>query len=239
MTFIRRSEGSPTITALSELAHDLLQRQRMLIAEWLASEAAVTTAKRYLRWRSLDDDPTEVCNEAWVRTTTALDRRSAPLPDVTTLDDAAAYAARTIDNIVRDRLRRLTRRGDAHVEDLPELLLATGDDGHEARIVDRVLIEQLLVIVASKAATPDRCPGCPGAVVVATALEVLHMVLAGDEGGDRGRAWIDRLIHTALERTDAHTPASDRAGDQRKSRCGRCVIDLLSAALRDLLGEER
>ena len=223
---------------LSDLVHDLLQRQRTLIAEWLASEPAVITAKRYLRWRTLDDDPAEVCNEAWVRITTALDRRAAPLPDVATLDDAAAYAARTIDNIVRDRRRRLTRRGDAHVEDLPELLLTAGDDGHEAHVVDRVLIEQLLVIVASKAGAPDRCPGCPGEVVIATALEVLHMVLAGDEGGDRGRAWIDRLIHTPLERTDAHTPASDRALDQRKSRCGRCVIDLLSAALRELLGEE-
>ncbi|MGA1346653.1 MAG: SDR family oxidoreductase, partial [Ilumatobacteraceae bacterium] len=42
---------------MSDLAHDLLQRQRALIAEWLASESAASTAKaalecdaRYLAW---------------------------------------------------------------------------------------------------------------------------------------------------------------------------------------------
>jgi DNA-directed RNA polymerase specialized sigma24 family protein len=224
---------------LSDLAHDLLQRQRALIAEWLASETATSTAKRYLRWRGLDDDPTEVCNEAWVRITAALDRRGHPLPDIATIDDAAAYAARTIDNLIRDRRRRLTRRGDTRVEDIPELVLTTGDDGHETRVVDRVLLEQLIEVIGRRAATPPGCVGCPGTVVVATALEVVHMVLAGDEGGDRGRAWIDRLIHTALERTDGHAAASERAQSQRKSRCGRCVIEVLSDAMRDLLGDDR
>lgn len=224
---------------MSDLARDLLQRQRSLLADWLASEAAVSTAKRYLRWRALDDDPTEVCNEAWVKVTAALDRRTVPLPDVATVDDAAAYAARTIDNLVRDRRRRLTRRGDARVEDLPELVLTTGDDGHETRVVDRVLLEQLIEVIGRRAVTPPTCAGCPGTVVVATALEVVHMVLAGDEGGDRGRAWIDRLIHTALERTDGHSAASDRAQSQRKSRCGRCVIEVLSDALSELLGDDR
>jgi DNA-directed RNA polymerase specialized sigma24 family protein len=224
---------------LSDLAHDLLQRQRALIAEWLASESAASTAKRYLRWRGLDDDPNEVCNEAWVRITAALDRRGAPLPDVATVDDAAAYAARTIDNLIRDRRRRLARRGDARVDDIPELVLTTGDDGPETRVVDRVLLEQLIEVLGRRAAAPPSCAGCPGAVVIATALEVVHMVLAGDEGGDRGRAWIDRLIHTALERTDAHVPASDRAQSQRKSRCGRCVVDVLSDALREVLGDGR
>jgi len=97
------------------------------------------------------------------------------------------------------------------------------------------LVEQLLLAVAARGTHMVRCQGCPPELVVTTAMECLHMVLAGDDGGDRGRDWFDRVLHTALSRVDT-SDRSDRAQDQRKSRCGRCVTDLLGATMNEILG---
>lgn len=210
--------------------------QQSLIEEWVASDEARAAAERYLRWRGLDGDPAEICNETWMRLTASLQRRDEPLPAVTSISDAAAYCSRVIDNIVRDRRRATMRSAASPLDGTAELTAATGGTAHESQVLDRVMVEQLLHFVAAHGLDGVRCDGCPPAVVVATALEVLHMVLAGDEGGDRGRNWFDRIIHTALTRVDG-VDRSERAQDQRKSRCGRCVVDLLGAAMREITGE--
>lgn len=212
----------------------LLGVQRELVETWLASEAAIRTAERYLRWRGVDADPTDVCNEAWVRMQESLDRRDVPLPSVTSADAAAAYCARVIDNLVRDRRRSLTRQQVDPIDEFRELASHTGVSS-EDRVLDRMMVEQLLHVVARLGAQHRSCDGCPQAVVVATALEVIHMVLGGDDGGTRGRDWMDQIIHAALARVD-QTERTDRAWDKRKSRCGRCVVELLAEAMNELTG---
>jgi DNA-directed RNA polymerase specialized sigma24 family protein len=214
----------------------LLGLQRDLIEAWLASDAAVRTAERYLRWRSVDADPAEICNEAWVRLNGSMKHRDSPLPAVTTTDDAAAYCARVIDNLVRDRRRAAHRRRIDPLDDFQDLATGTGVSTSEERVLDRMLIEQLLHVVADMGTRTAPCEGCPRAVVVATALEVVHMVLAGDEGGPRGREWMDQHIHTALARVDS-AERTERAWDKRKSRCGRCVVELLGAAMAEVTGD--
>ena len=218
---------------MTETEQRLLAAQRALIESWITSPDARITASRYLRWRNLDVDPTEVCNEAWVRLTASLDRRAEPLPAVTTSADAAAYCARVIDNLVRDRRRSALRTEADPLEGIPELALPSTT--HTDGVLDRIMVEQLLHLVAHRGTAGITCEGCPATVVVATALEVLHMVLAGDDGGDRGRDWFDRIVHTALARVD-EVERNERAQDQRKSRCGRCVIDVLANAMRDIAG---
>lgn len=223
------------LALVTETEQRLLAAQRALIESWITSSDPRTTASRYLRWRNLNVDPNEVCNEAWMRLTASLDRRTEPLPAVTSSADAGAYCARVIDNLVRDR-RRIALRTEADpLEGIPELALPSA--ANTDRVLDRVMVEQLLHLVAHRGTSGITCDGCPATVVVATALEVLHMVLAGDDGGDRGRDWFDRIVHTALSRVD-EAERNERAQDQRKSRCGRCVIDVLAAAMCDITGGE-
>lgn len=73
---------------------------------------------------------------------------------------------------------------------------------------------------------------------MATALEILQMALTGIEPGDQGREWIDQLMYTALDRVAPTPDASAAARTQRKSRCGRCVMDLLNASMIDMGGGE-
>jgi hypothetical protein len=222
------------------LADEVIERQRRLLLDWLSSDDAVSTAGRLLRRRDLDAPADDLINEAWVRIVASLERRSQPLPDLDTPASAARYAARVLDNLARDRLRaRITRREVS----LEQAMLGTastsvgsGSPGPEQAAVDRILLEQLLHAVAHRAVDGVRCAGCPGEVVAAAALEVIHMVLLGDEGGERGRSWMDRVLRSAIERVDPAHPVSPGARDQRVSRCGRCASDLLAAGMADLMG---
>lgn len=220
---------------VTDAERQLLGLQRNLVIEWITSGDAVDAARRYLRFHGVDDDPRDVCNEAWVRLTASLDRRTEPLPSVTSESDAAAYCSRVLDNLVRDRRRAASRRSSTSLDELGEIALPMTTGDASAPVLDRVMVEQLLLAVAARGPQMVRCAGCPAEVVVATALECLHMVLAGDEGGDRGRDWFDRVLHTALVRVDS-SERSDRAQDQRKSRCGRCVTELLGTVMHEIIG---
>ena len=224
------------------------ERQRRLLLDWLSGDDATATAARLARRRSLDIPPDDLINEAWVRIVTSLERRTSPLPELDSPSQAARYGARVLDNLARDRLRALIVRREVSLEqamlgstsatnpsaDLPPTGPAAG--GHEDAVTDRVLLEQLLHAVAHRAVDGVRCAGCPGEVVAAAALEVIHLVLLGDDGAERGRTWIDRMMRRAVERVDPLRPSSPAARDQRVSRCGRCASDLLAAGMSDLMG---
>ncbi|MEY2974954.1 MAG: hypothetical protein RIR49_1374 [Actinomycetota bacterium] len=214
-----------------------LERQRRLLLDWLGSDDASATAARLLRRRDLDWPADDLINDAWIRIVGSLERRSQPLPDLDVPAKAARYAARVLDNLARDRLReRLGRREVSLEQAMLGVASAPSTSGHEDGVTDRVLLEQLLHAVAQRAGDGVRCAGCPGEVVAAAALEVIHMVLLGDEGGRRGRSWMDRVLRSAIERVDPTHPESPAARDQRVSRCGRCASDLLAAGMSDLMG---
>lgn len=218
------------------------ERQRRLLLDWLSGDDATTTADRLVRRRSLDIPADDLINEAWLRIVTSLERRTSPLPDLDSPAQAARYGARVLDNLARDRLRTLITRREVSLEQamLGSTSAASPSTdragGHEDAVTDRVLLEQLLHAVAQRAVDGVRCVGCPGEVVAAAALEVIHLVLLGDDGAERGRTWIDRMLRRAVERVDPLQPSSPAAQDQRVSRCGRCAADLLAAGMSDLMG---
>ena len=209
--------------------------QGELIHRWLASDDAHLTASRLLRRRGLNDDPHDLLHDAWVRISRSFD---ADRPLLETMDDsrdAARYGARVLDNLARDRVRSRSRRKEVTLNpaDLDIRAAAVGND-HESH--ERVLVEQLLNQVALLVGDMPRCRGCSNDVVAATALTLLHMVLNDEPGAERGRRWIDQMLNAALERADPQIPTSQSAREQRKSRCGRCVIALITAAMTALEG---
>jgi hypothetical protein len=207
----------------------LLATQRQLLEDWLHTDDARQTAARLIRRRGLSRSADELISEAWLRIQRAFGRRDEPYPSIETSDDAARFAARVLDNLSRD-WRRSDSRGSGveFVEpDVPH-------DGGTSGIEERMLISQLLHVVALRATTDTHCPGCPAEVVAGTALEVLHLVLNGHDGGGDGRTWIDQVLYAALDRIDGDPDRTEAARAQRKSRCGRCVMALLEAGLRDL-----
>jgi hypothetical protein len=210
----------------------LVARQAELLEAWLLSPDAHTTARRLLARRRLDRQPAELLDEAWIRIRRSLTDRTDPLPDLTDEAHAARYAARVLDNLSRDWVRAAARRSEvALFEDAAPAVI----DDHSA-FEARLVLERLLHAVAARGSSGVSCSGCPDAVVVATALEVVHLVLAGHDGGDRGRSWIDQLLHVAVDRVDGGVQRTEAARNQRKSRCGRCASQLLTASAGDLVG---
>lgn len=204
-----------------------------LLTTWLNSADALATATRLVRRRGLSVSPQELVNEAYLRMRRRFDDSDTPaaLPD---LQAAARYGARMLDNLSRDLVR--SRLRGPQLERLDDGDLALADDG-ASRVEHRVLVEQLLRAVARRATDHIACHGCPSEVVAAAALEVVHLVLSGHDGADRGRTWFDQMLNAALERVDPHVASSSAARDQRKSRCGRCAADLLNTSMSDLIGD--
>jgi hypothetical protein len=162
---------------------------------------------------------------------------------MTSVQETSRYGARVIDNLCRDLARKNFRRRETSLEVMltdrsGDQALATSDtaDGTETRM----MLEQVLLALGRNIEAGFTCPGCPNHVAAATALEVVHMVLAGEDGDTKGRNWLDQMLYVALERVDPETtPKSDAARTQRKSRCGRCVTELLNAALTSTLEGSR
>jgi hypothetical protein len=209
---------------------------RDLLTTWLGSHDALATATRLVRRRGLSMSPQELVNEAYLRMRRSFDHRQRDTPSLTHPGEAARYGARMLDNLTRDLVRARLRRPQMEQFDDGELGLPHDDD-ELGRVEHRVLVEQLLRAVARRASDHIACHGCPSEVVAAAALEVVHLVLIGHDGAERGRTWFDQMLNAALERVDPHVATSNAARDQRKSRCGRCAADLLSTSMAELIGD--
>ena len=200
------------------------------IEEWLQGDDAVRTADRLVRRRQLGRQGQELLNEAWIRCTEGFARRGEPYPDMVHRSDAIRFAARVIDNLSRD-----WARGMQVTSVVDGVELVESDGARTARTEERMLVEQLLRAVGRRAQAGVPCAGCRPEIVAAAALEVLHLVLAGRDGGTEGRTWFDRVLYEALDRSDAGgAQRTTAARAQFKARCGRCVRSLLETAGRDL-----
>jgi DNA-directed RNA polymerase specialized sigma24 family protein len=216
-----------------------LRRQRALLEAWVQSPEALQLAGILIRRRGLEHSPAELVSEAWLRIIRSFENRTEPLPSMAESTEAARYGARIIDNLCRDHARRTIRRRETSLD----LMLEDRGDSASPSIAPiedadaRLMLEQVLLTLGRTIEAGFRCPGCPNHIAASTALEVIHMVLAGEDGDSRGRTWLDQLMYVALEKVDPQ-PAekSPTAQSQRKSRCGRCVTELLNAALKSTLG---
>ena len=129
-------------------------------------------------------------------------------------------------------MRSVRRRAEVVIDDtsIPQV------DGDLLLVEQRAVLHHLIEFVGRRGTHDVECVGCPSEVVVAAALEVVHLVLIGHEGSEFGRTWMDRLLHQALEHVIAGEEPSHDARMQRKSRCGRCVVALLSGGMEAIMG---
>jgi DNA-directed RNA polymerase specialized sigma24 family protein len=216
---------------MSDTISNELSRQRDGIDAWMLSDEGRRVAAHLLRRRGLDRPGDELVNEAWMKVQRSFERRSEPYPQLDEPRDFARFGSRVLDNLSRDWLRAVRRAGEVELASA-----ATIDDTAFDNTETRLLLEQLLMAVSVRAQRRVGCVGCPDEVAVAAALEVVHMALSGQEGSSTGRSWIDKMLHTALDRVDGDTNRSVEARNQRKSRCGRCATGLLKTALTDVVG---
>lgn len=216
-----------------------LHDQLRLLEQWLQSDEALRYAVVFARRASIDDDGADIVAEAFLRVTDAVKRRTEPHPSMNTPSDAARYGMRVLDNVCRDRARARRRLAETSLGSLELADPGEVEDsplGVEGR---PDFLEQMLRAVGVRAESGFICPGCSHALVAAMALEVIHLALSGNPVGGIGRTWLDRLLHTALVNVEGDLGRSETAQNQRKSRCGRCVVELLEAGARDVIGDHR
>lgn len=228
--FGRRSEDRHNRVYSAEMN---LAAQRELVLEWLETTEARSATQAILRkWTSVPFGVDDLLNDAWLRLTATFDRRTEPYPDLSDSSSVSRFCLRVIDNLARDRMRSVRRRAEVAMD---ESVISTLD-GDFSLVEQRVMLHGLIEVLGRTRADDLECPGCPREVVVATALEVVHLVLVGHDGESIGRTWMDRLMHTALDHVINANELSYDARNQRKSRCGRCVESLLSRSYTVLIG---
>ena len=212
-----------------------LSAQRSLVLSWLASAEARSTAEALVRRHSdgsfIADD---LLHDAWIRLDSVFERRVTAYPHLADSVGIARFCTRVLDNLARDRMRSVRRRREVALVDfdLPRL------EPMVLGVEERVLLHRLVEVIGRVRVDDVSCQGCSSEVVVATALEIVHLVLSGDEGAETGRTWMDRLMHAALDRVVGDDGLSYEARTQRKSRCGRCVVELLSRSMHQLMEDD-
>ena len=210
--------------------------QLRMIQLWLGTDEARRHAGIFARRSGIGNEADDVVAEAYLRVSDAMGRRTEPHPSMTDESHAARYGMRVLDNVCRDRRRTANRRAETpgvSLENLPEeesqpsvLGLVDGPE----------VMEALLRKVGELAGAGFTCPGCNREVAAAMALEVVHIALSGRPVDGNGRTWLDRLLHTALLNVEGDLGRSETAQNQRKSRCGRCAVELLESAARLVTG---
>lgn len=213
-----------------------LEDQLRLLEQWLQTDEALRYAVVFARRATLDDDGADIISEAFLRITDSVGRRTEPHPSMNTATDAARYAMRVLDNVCRDRARARRRLAETSLGAM-EVVDTSQVDHSPFGVAGRPdFLEAMLRAVGVRAENGFICPGCNHALVAAMALEVIHLALSGNPVDGIGRTWLDRLLHTALVNVEGDLGRSETAQNQRKSRCGRCVVELLEAGARDVVG---
>jgi len=207
-----------------------------MIQLWLGTDEARRHAGIFARRAGIGNEADDVVAEAYLRVSDAMGRRSEPHPSMSEESHAARYAMRVLDNVCRDRRRTANRRAESPgvaLENLPE---ETSQPTVLGLVDGPEVMEALLRKVGELAVAGFTCPGCNREVAAAMALEVVHIALSGRPVDGNGRTWLDRLLHTALLNVEGDLGRSETAQNQRKSRCGRCAVELLESAARHVTG---
>jgi DNA-directed RNA polymerase specialized sigma24 family protein len=210
--------------------------QLRMIQLWLGTDEARRHAGIFARRAGIGNEADDVVAEAYLRVSDAMGRRTEPHPSMTEESHAARYAMRVLDNVCRDRRRTANRRAESPgvaLENLPE---ETSQPTVLGLVDGPEVMEALLRKVGELAVAGFTCPGCNREVAAAMALEVVHIALSGRPVDGNGRTWLDRLLHTALLNVEGDLGRSETAQNQRKSRCGRCAVELLESAARQVTG---
>ena len=209
-----------------------LAAQVEAMESWLTGPDGQRAASRLVRKYGIPDDPRDVASAALLRIRGLTNRRNTPLPSINSPEDAARYAYRTVSNTAIDIARRSTREKSMLMN---VLLLSPAAPSVESEATAKVFVETMFTKVSEIVARDVSCPGCQQQIVLAATTEILHLVLIeGESEGTRGQTWFDDVIYETVDRFTQGMGILPAARRQRKSRCKRCVMDLIALGLSEL-----
>ena len=209
-----------------------LATQIAAMEAWLTGPDGGVAASRLARKYGLSDDPRDVIGTALLRIRGLATRRTNPLPSVNSPEEAARYAYRTVSNATIDLARRNTREKAMLVN---VAVLAPDAPSVESQATAKVFVESMFAKVSELVAREVPCTGCQRQIVLAATTEILHLVLIeGESDGARGQSWFDDVIYETVDRYTKGMDLLPAARRQRKSRCKRCVMDLIALGLAEL-----
>ena len=195
---------------------------------WVRSEAGRDAAARLVRKYGLAEEPLDLVSIASEKINASLNRRIERIPSVGTNEDATRYAYRTMSNLAIDLGRR--RRNESSAL-LSIAAIAPTTLGTEQTVISKVFIEELFSALHHVSNKGFRCPACNNKTTYAAATEVLHLALIEGSDGAAGQSWFDDVIYSVVDRYELGMSRSMSAQRQRRSRCKKCVMQLLQAAL--------
>jgi hypothetical protein len=205
-----------------------LAQQRDAMLAWAVSEGGLDAAARLTRKYGLADEPADLVAMTCERLATSMRRRSERLPNVNGDDEAIRYTYRTMSNLAIDLARRNRNEKYAIVS---AARLAPTPPGTDQTATSSVFIDELFSALHRVAASGFVCKSCDSRVTYAAATEVLHMALLEGSDAAVGQSWFDDVIYSVVDRYHNGMSKNMAAQRQRRSRCRRCVMELLQAAL--------
>jgi hypothetical protein len=202
------------------------QLEAMLV--WLHSEPGRLSARRLVRKYGLTEDADDLVSMVIEKLSASLARRDMPIHGIANEDQAVRYAYRAMANQAIDLARR--RRSES-VALVNVARLAPSLPTTENTATSQVFIEELFVSLHRVVSEGFACPSCREQVTYAAATEVLHLALLEGSDAALGQSWLDDVIYGVVDRYETGMNKSAAARRQRRSRCRRCVMELLQAAL--------
>jgi hypothetical protein len=196
---------------------------------WLRSDGGQEAAIRLVRKYGLPEEPHDLVALTTEKLTFALGRRTDPLPAVTSNDGAIRYAYRSMSNLAIDLARRRRSESTALVS---MARIAPTPLGPEQSATSQVFIEELFTALHQVTSNGFTCSACNDKVTYAAAAEVLHLALLEGSDAAAGETWFEDVIYSVVDRYEGGMSKSRAAQRQRRSRCKRCVMELLQASLR-------
>lgn len=202
-----------------------LSTQISAILGWFESrESALWSEVCCRRYGIPSDMAGDVHSESWIKVRSALSRRSEQFPQLHDQVSGNRYAARSMQRTAID-IARTVRRIESRSQVMDDQLLDPAVLEQMRQVDDSVTIERWRRSVVIHARHDLNCSGCPHDVVFAAALKLLALMQIGDQGS------ISDLMYEVLQDIDDDFPAEKSdAARQRKSRCTRCVLNLLREA---------
>ena len=203
----------------------VLSAQISEILGWFETRESVQWSEVCCRRHGLPTDMAgDVHSDSWVKVRTALARRTESFPHLHDVSSAHRYAARSMQRTAID-ITRAVRRVESRLQVMDDQLHDPAVFEEMRKVDDSVMIERWRRAVVSHARQDLHCSGCPNDVVFAAALRLLAMIQIGDQ------ASISDLVYEALREVDDDFPEERTdAARQRKSRCTRCILEILRNA---------
>ena len=205
-----------------------LTQQLDAMLAWAVSAGGSDSAARLTRKYGLADEPADLVAMTCERLTTSLRRHTEKLPNVNSEDEATRYAYRTMSNLAIDLARRSRNEKHAIVS---AARIAPTPPGTDQTAMSSVFIDELFSALHRVAEKGFVCTSCDSRVTYAAATEVLHMALLEGSDAAVGQSWLDDVIYSVVDRYHNGMSKTSAAQRQRRSRCRRCVMELLQAAL--------